>query len=54
MMMKNDVSGSYGDDQGSIRVVGHSNRLTKAAIKGLCLLGIKISSFYPDNCEDNP
>lgn len=32
MMMKNDVLGSYGDDQGLIRVVGHFNRRKKAAI----------------------
>lgn len=47
-----------GDDQGLIRVVGHSNRRTKAAItnaiRDFAHLGIKISSFYPDNCEDNP
>lgn len=50
--------GDDGDDQGFIRVVGHSNRRTKATItnatRDFAHLGITISSFYPDNCEDNP
>lgn len=58
MMMKNDVSGSSGDDQGFILVVGHCNRRTKAAITNAIMdfahLRIKMSSFYPNNCEDNP
>lgn len=56
MMMMNDISGSSGDDRGLIRVVGQPTRRTNAAfinaIRDFAHLGITISSFYPDNCED--